>query len=73
MGCGPVGEANAVLFDRERRLREEENRAFRVEQEQLARADAVMDDLRTLADLLTRSAMLLAGFYEHHGEWRRRG
>jgi len=73
LGCGQVGELNARLHERERRQRQAEAQAWQVEQVQLARADAIMDELRTLADLITRAKLLLAGFYEHHGEWRRRG
>jgi hypothetical protein len=73
MGCGHVGELNARLHDRARRQRQTEDQAWQVEQVQLARADAVMNELRTLADLIARAKLLLAGFYEHHGEWRRRG
>src|SRR5439155_21906695 len=73
MGCGQVGELNARLHERERRQRQAEDQAWQVERVQLARADAVMNELRTLADLMTRAKLLLSGFYEHHGEWRRRG
>src|SRR5947208_2695620 len=72
MGTGQVGELNAGLHDRERRQRQAEDQVWQVELVELARADALMDDLRTLADLIARAKLLLAAFYEHHGEWRRR-
>jgi hypothetical protein len=72
LGHGPVGELHAQLVSRGLRLREAGRRAWRDERARLAVADAALADVRTLASLIFGANMLLAGFHDHRGEWRRR-
>ena len=72
VGSGPVAEMAAQADARERERREEEARAWREEREDLDALDARTRDLDELAELLTRAALLAAGYRQHErGEWRR--
>jgi hypothetical protein len=72
LGTGAVGEAHARLDARERRVRAAERRARNSEQARWAIADAALDELRAMTELIAGATLLLAGFHLHRGEWRRR-
>jgi len=73
VGSGLVGEAAASAIAQRRAHRTAEAENCRVE---LARLDAAAEPLMVLcsgADLLSRAALVLAGYHQHdRGEWRRR-
>jgi hypothetical protein len=73
IGTGPVGEA-AALADAHRRVdREIQARAQRRGQAQLAAVLAPLTGLTAATKLVSRAALLAAGFYQHdRGEWRLR-
>jgi hypothetical protein len=72
LGGGAVGEAHARQIARERRRREDERAAWRAEQTRLARAEAALDEVRGLVGLMAKASLLVAGWHDHRGEWRRR-
>jgi hypothetical protein len=47
--------------------------AVRQEEIRLSPADLLLDELEEWLGVLLRAHLILGGFYEHHGEWRRRG
>lgn len=73
VGTGTVAELASQLdaINQQRQDAEEESdRAARVELDALMAALVPLDEL---GDLLTRAALLAAGFRQHHrGDWRRR-
>src|SRR5262249_40027631 len=73
VGTGRVAELVAQMDAIERRQRQEERDALRAERAELDSLDAPLDELNDLAELLTRAALLAAGFRQHkRGEWRKR-
>ena len=72
VGVGPVAELIAQADALERERREEEARAWREEREDLDALDARTRELDEFAELLTRAALLAAGYRQHErGEWRK--
>ncbi len=72
VGTGPIAELVAVRDEADRRRREEEAQAWREEREGLEDLDAPAGELCELAELLTRAALLAAGYRQHNrGEWRK--
>ena len=73
LGAGPVAEvafAADVLRRADRRAAAE---ALRAEQARWAEAAAPLKELSCAADLLTRAALLAAGYHRHsRSTWRRR-
>src|SRR5438552_18472343 len=73
VGTGLVAELAARLDAEERAGRRACIEAARAERRRLDEADAQISRLCELADALSRSALLLAGYRQHdRGEWRRR-
>lgn len=72
VGSGPVALLAAQLDAEERRQRQAEREAWQTEQVQLAAAERALRDFQAQADLVVEATLILAGFYLHHGEWRRR-
>jgi hypothetical protein len=72
VGTGPAGEAAATSDARERLRREAQARAWRRQEACRAEALAPLLQLGWLTDLLTRAALLAAGYHEHHRTWRLR-
>jgi hypothetical protein len=72
VGTGTIGELAAQLDEIERDRREDqaaELRTVRAEQNKLA---ATLTDLNARCDLLTRAALIVAGYRQHkRGEWRK--
>ena len=72
IGSGPIAELMALRDEAERRHREEEARAWKEESEGFERLDRTAGDLFELAELLTRAALVAAGYRQHNrGEWRK--
>jgi hypothetical protein len=72
IGTGEVAELIALQDEAERQRRLEEARAWREEREDLERLDETAGDLCELAELLTRAALVAAGYRQHNrGEWRK--
>jgi len=73
VGTGLVAELAARLDAEEWAGRRACIEAARAERRRLDEADAQISRLCELADALSRSALLLAGYRQHdRGEWRRR-
>ena len=70
LGSGVVGEAHARQIAQDRRRREDERAAWQAEQARLGLAEAALDELRGLAGLMARAALLRAGYHDHRGQWR---
>jgi hypothetical protein len=68
LGKGQTAEKQA----QEDNQRRQQRQALLAEQAQLASADAVLQQARTLGKILVAALLVLAGRYHHHGEWRRR-
>jgi hypothetical protein len=72
IGTGPLAELAAESDALKRRQREEEARAWWAERECLEVLDKQTEELCAVAELLTRVALLAAGYRQHHrGEWRK--
>ncbi len=72
VGAGVLGEIAALEDEYKRRCREEEAAYWREERERLDAFDREARELDDLAELLTRAALLEAGYRQHErGEWRR--
>ena len=72
VGRGPDAELAARLDARERQDRRAERAAFLAEQVRLAVVDLALQEARALVDLLVQTTLVLGGFHNHHGQWRRR-
>jgi hypothetical protein len=73
VGKGAIAEMAALLDADHRAQREEQKAARREEQSRLEAQDAEVSALDQAADLLTRAALVAAGYRLHNrGEWRKR-
>jgi hypothetical protein len=73
VGVGQVGELVAQMDAIERQEREAERDTIRAEKAGLEALDAQLNELDDQADLLSRAALVVAGFRQHkRGEWRKR-
>ena len=71
-GNGPEARGVAAMQEvNERRVWRKEN-AMRKMKEEVEAIDPLLDALERTLQTLTRSTLLLAGFHEHKGQWRRR-
>lgn len=64
-GRGPVAE----LFARADRRAAE---TLSAERTQVAHLESILDRQETLLKLLTHAHLILAGYYNHKGQWRKR-
>ena len=72
VGRGPIAELVAQMDALERQQREAERAAWLAKRAELDALDAPLDELNDLAELLTRVALVAAGFHQHkRGEWRK--
>jgi hypothetical protein len=67
VGSGPL----ALLIAELDQAKQEEAREKRREQIRMAKQDQEIDHILDLSIDLARAALLLAGCYNHKGEWRR--
>jgi len=73
VGGGLLGEVSARMDANERRQREEEASLWREERERLEALDGLTEGLYEAAEVLTRAALVAAGYHQHRrGEWRRK-
>jgi hypothetical protein len=73
IGGGILGELAARMDEHERRQRKEQAAYWEEEQQDLDVLEALVDELAEASDLLTRAALLAAGYHLHNrGEWRLR-
>ena len=73
VGGGVLGEIAALEDESERSRREGEAAAWKEQRERLEELAAPVDELCEAAEILTRAALLVAGYRRHNrGEWRKR-
>lgn len=72
VGTGPLAVMAAELEEAERRQRQAAKEAWAAEQARLAAADAAFHDFLAVVKLLTTGTLLVAGYHQHRGQWRRR-
>lgn len=70
VGCGEKGERAAALDAERRAEREADRAAIQAERERAQALDADLMGLHRAVDLLTRGALLAAGFERHKRQWR---
>jgi len=73
VGTSPVAELMAEMDAVERTRRTAEREALRAEREQIVSVEALVGAACDAADLMVRTALVLAGYHQHkRGEWRKR-
>lgn len=73
VGSGPAGILAAELYSIQRDEREAKAALRRAVREELDELTEAVDKLSAHCDLLTRAALLAAGYRQHNrGEWRKR-
>jgi hypothetical protein len=73
LGRGPRAEQAALEASQRRERRRSQAAAFRAEQAHWRALEAPSLELTRQTDLLTRAALLAAGYHQHSlGEWRRK-
>jgi hypothetical protein len=72
LGTGPVAEAAAEHDHLARTKREWERSETHRERVAIDRREAPVKALHDDIELLTRGALLAAGYHRHHGDWRRK-
>lgn len=73
VGTGPLAELAAETDALKRLRREEEAKAWREERESLEALDRLVEELYEAAEILTRAALVAAGYHQHNrGEWRKK-
>jgi hypothetical protein len=72
VGTGETAERIAALDAAHRATREAERAALRAEREAALALDAELASLHRTVDILTRGALLAAGFERHKRQWRKR-
>ncbi len=53
-------------------LKQAEKNARKAELEQLKALDMQVVELNTVIDTLVKASLLLAGYYQHHRQWRKK-
>jgi hypothetical protein len=73
LGAGRVAALAARLDAQEREEKEMKRAELKALRAELDALDAPLNELHRQTELLTRVALILAGFHQHHrGEWRKR-
>src|SRR5262245_9729514 len=73
VGQGVCADLVARMDELQRDKRDREAADRRAERRELEVLDRPLEELNELADLLARTALLVAGFHQHkRGEWRKR-
>jgi hypothetical protein len=72
-GCGEVAQLIALFDAAERTERVAAVAAWRAEKVRGADLDQLIADIDAATDILTAAALLDAGCYQHHRQWRHRG
>jgi hypothetical protein len=72
VGAGQMGELAAQMDALERDERLADRAEQKAKRDELEALDAPLTELNELADLMTRAALVAAGFRQHkRGEWRK--
>jgi hypothetical protein len=72
VGRDRVGEMAALLDEQVREQRRAARLEVLQERQALALADLALEQSRGLTNLLATAVLVLAGYRQHRGEWRRR-
>jgi hypothetical protein len=73
LGGGLIGTVAAAADAEQRAVRFQQARAWVTLRSQLRAAEDVTDQFCAAAETLTRGAIMLSGYHQHHrGEWRKR-
>src|SRR5262245_38974099 len=72
VGAGPAALRAARAVEDRRRQRLAERDGWLLEEARLGAAERALRELAAATRMLTRAALLLAGFHEHRGQWRLR-
>lgn len=72
VGAGVVGRFAELVDEQARDERESREAACRAERERLEQLDAPLVAYSRAVDVLLTDALIEAGCYQHHREWRRR-
>ena len=72
LGADEIAQASAGIDTAIRRTKELERERARNELKRLEVADAEVEDFCDLVDILTRAALVAAGYRNRKGEWRRK-
>lgn len=72
IGSGPVAELCAALDEAKRKEKEQEQKAWQKEKEDMMAIDRQLDNLIDTTRVLTRASLLLSGFYPHKYQWRKK-
>ena len=72
IAIGKAAQTSADLVERARLARQAMREAQQSALVRLAAADQILQDLRAVTDLVLKSTLLLLGFHDHRGTWRRR-
>lgn len=72
LGHGPAAKKAAAELAKTQQERQADRDARTNEMLGLSPANAAMNELHILAELLTRVTLVVAGFHEHRGQWRKR-
>jgi hypothetical protein len=72
VGRGERAEEEARKVEERRETRQAQREARHAELAQIAGAEGLLNEAKPVADLLTRATLYAAGYYQHHGQWRRR-
>jgi hypothetical protein len=73
IGRGPRAQEAARLDESKQQNRLAAREAWQAEQLRTAPVEAAQRELRAAIDVLVKAELLVAGYYLHHGIWRRRG
>jgi hypothetical protein len=73
LGCGEVAQIIAFFDAGDRAERAAEAAAWREQKAREDGLDQMITELVHLTDALATAALLGAGCYQHHRQWRRRG
>ncbi len=71
-GRGPLAELSAELDQQRRQEQAACDTAWSEFIAAVEEGDATLDDLTRHSQLLAAAILVLHGFHNHHGEWRRR-
>lgn len=71
-GHGPIAQLFAAADQRAAQSRAAEHAELDAMQAESARLDRILDRQEKLLQLLISSQLILAGYYNHKGQWRKR-
>jgi len=72
VGSGPLAELASALDELTREEQSLQRERMQQEREAIRAVDAHVEDACTVIRLLTYSALLVAGYHTHRGQWRKR-